>query len=307
MMDLRIGHLSTLYHTSMLFLAMPSLLRGFRAQLRWRLFGTGPAIVQALGRGELDLAYIGLPPAIKGMAEGVRIKCVAGGHVEGTVIAGRADAPAWPGTENLGEILSGPKEIGVPGAGSIHDIILRDSLRKFSIKAGVRNFPWAEMALEAFVRREVDAVCGTPALAHSVRHFAGGKILYPPHLLWPDNPSYGIVATLEFLERRREPLKEFLALHEEAETLLRERPEEISAEIARYLGVVDRDFVRETIAISPRYCAALSPGFVRCTMALQERMAALGYIPAPLPEGAVFDYGLIREVHPGPPHYGAKP
>ncbi len=36
------------------------------AGAEWKLFGTGPAIVDAFKKRELDMAYIGLPPAIIG-------------------------------------------------------------------------------------------------------------------------------------------------------------------------------------------------------------------------------------------------
>ena len=65
--------------------------------IEWSLMGTGPAIMQAFGRGELDLAYIGLPPAIIAMEQGAPVVCVAGGHVEGTVMAGKSQLAGLPG------------------------------------------------------------------------------------------------------------------------------------------------------------------------------------------------------------------
>ena len=53
--------------------------------ISWTLFGTGPSMMKAFENGELDIGYMGLPPAIVGIDRGVPIKCVAGGHVEGTI------------------------------------------------------------------------------------------------------------------------------------------------------------------------------------------------------------------------------
>ncbi|GAB4390212.1 MAG: hypothetical protein Kow0025_20680 [Thermodesulfovibrionales bacterium] len=302
-MKLRVGHLSTLYHTSMLLMAREGLLEGFPAAVQWRLFGTGPAIVDAMARGELDLGYIGLPPAVIGVARGVPIVCVAGGHIEGTVIAAGKSAPAYPETRDLGAVLSWAGAIGVPGKGSIHDLILADALKEHGVRAEVRNFPWADQVLEAFMRGEVDMAVGTPALAEAVIRFGGGRIAYPPHLLWPDNPSYGIVATRETASRERGLLKDFLLLHEEASAFLRERRAEAARDIARLMGVVDEEFVRETMEISPHYCAALTPGFVDCSMRLARRLRGLGYIDREVAVEEVFDASLIEEAHPGPDHY----
>ena len=85
--EVRIGYLTTLYHTS-------NILRG-SGQLKelgikpsWKLFPNGPAMLEAFEREEIDLGYMGLPPAMIGIARGLKIKCVAGGHVEGTVLIG---------------------------------------------------------------------------------------------------------------------------------------------------------------------------------------------------------------------------
>ncbi len=133
-MRLRIGHLSTLYHTSVLMMAHEELTRDIKAELQWRLYGTGPAIVEGFRKEEIDMAYIGLPPAIVGITKGVRIKCIAGGHIEGTVIASSADKKGFPEVKSLKEILSQSRRIGVPGKGSIHDLILKDEYITCSIR-----------------------------------------------------------------------------------------------------------------------------------------------------------------------------
>jgi len=55
-------------------------LETFRFRARYR---------EAFKNREIDIGYIGLPPAIIGIGRGVPIICVAGGHVEGTVLIAR--------------------------------------------------------------------------------------------------------------------------------------------------------------------------------------------------------------------------
>ena len=104
-MTVRIGHLSTFYHTAVLLMARGTAPARLGAEVEWRLMGTGPAIMQAFGRGELDLAYIGLPPAIIGIERGVDVVCVAGGHIEGTVMAGKDRWRGFPELDDLGAVL----------------------------------------------------------------------------------------------------------------------------------------------------------------------------------------------------------
>ncbi|GBD99086.1 hypothetical protein BMS3Abin07_01118 [bacterium BMS3Abin07] len=302
-MRLRVGHLSTLYHTSILMMAREELLDGFGAEVEWSLFGTGPAIVEAFRKKEIDMAYIGLPPAVIGIDKGTKIRCIAGGHVEGTVIAAGAGSPAYPETDKFGEILSCHKIIGVPGKGSIHDLILMDAVHANNVPVEVRNFAWADRLLEAFVHGEVDAVAGTPSLAQAVINYAGGKIVYPSNLLWPDNPSYGILVREDLLSSERAVIKDFIVRHERASEMLRNSRESVAADIAELMGVVDEEFVLDTLNTSPRYCASLTEGYISCTMRLTKRLRELGYIESEIPKEKIFDLSIIREVHPGPDHY----
>ena len=64
-MKIRIGHLSTFYHTSILMIARDTM--GLDAE--WKLFGTGPAIVNAFETGEIDLGDAG---TIVSVGRGVR-------------------------------------------------------------------------------------------------------------------------------------------------------------------------------------------------------------------------------------------
>lgn len=307
-MKLRIGHLSTFYHTAVLLMADETVRRGFSFGIEWRLFGTGPAIVAAFERGELDLAYIGLPPAVIGIARGVPLRCIAGGHVEGTVISAKGRYRGLSEAGSLSAVLSQfrGRRIGVPGKGSIHDIILMDCLDRCALTGEVEvvNLPWADLVLEAVIKETVAAAIGTPALAAAVEYYAGGKVLYPPALLWPDNPSYGILATAEFLAREAGAAEEFLSGHEAATAFLRSRPQEAAEVITAYVGVAERELVMRALSISPKYCAALTEGYMASTMAFVEAQKRLGYITRDVSREEIFDLSLIGKVHPEGDHYG---
>lgn len=307
-MKIRIGHLSTFYHTAILLMARKDIMSRLGIDAEWTLMGTGPAIMQAFGRSELDLAYIGLPPAIIGMEQGSRVVCIAGGHVEGTVMAGKSNWLGFPETGDLGAVLGQfeGRTIGVPGNGSIHDVILKDCIARYAPGRNitVRNYPWADLVTEAVVNDEVAAAFGTPALAIALRRFAGGKILYPAARLWPDNPSYGIVVDRSFLNAHRERVERFLIAHEEAEAVLRNEPADAARAIAHQVGIIDREFVLETLRVSPKYCAALTGGYIASTMAFVKALRKLGYIRRELDKDEIFDESLIEAIHPEKDHYG---
>lgn len=275
--------------------------------VEWKLMGTGPAIVNAFENRTIDLAYIGLPPAVIGIARGVRIKCVAGGHLEGTVISAMEGSKGFPELPDLRSILkqfSGLK-IGVPGTGSIHDVIISESLKSASLKDEVQvvNYQWADQVLEALHKKEVSAAAGTPALAAAVMRYINGKVLYPPHMLWPGNPSYGILVHNDFLHNHKDVVEAFLVLHEDAESFLRDSTREAAKIIADYVRVADEDLILDTLKISPKYCSALTKEYISSTMKFVSVLKELGYIQREVVSGEIFEESLINKIHPSPDHY----
>lgn len=302
---LRIGYLSTFYHTSHVLRAEDW--RPDSIDVDWTLEMTGPALVRSLAAGRLDLAYIGLTPALIAISRGVPIRCVAGGHEEGTVVV------AGPGIGNLashgGDLGATLREfdgrtVGIPAAGSIHDVIFREALRTHGLEGRVpiRNFPQADLITEAIADGTISGGVGTPALAVATQRYAGAHVAVPPRALWPHNPSYGIVAT-ESAMRDGAPLRAFLVAHEAASALIRTRPGEAARRVAESVEIADAAFVEATYRLSPRYCAALSEPFVAASLAFLPALGRLGYLERPVRPDAVFERGPISETHPGPAHY----
>lgn len=301
---LRIGHLSTLYHTAFL-LRGTSLLAREGISAVWTLFPSGPDIISAMQRGELDLAYIGLPPVIIGIDRGLPLACIAGGHAEGTVMV------AGPGIRPLDEYGSMPefllqllgRSIGTPPKGSIHDVIVNELLQQHGIcDVVVKNYPWADFLPDALRDGEIAAAAGTPALAVTARRYGNAHIVIPPDRLWPFNPSYGIVVMRGMLEKK-DLLTGFLRAHEAACEMIRHEPRAAAKIVAETTGMVDPEFVLETYRVSPKYCSSLPDGYIASTIKFVETLRSLGYISRAVQEKEIFDRSLIGAVHPGPHHY----
>lgn len=302
----RIGHLSTMYHTAFLLRGTDLLeKRGLGAT--WTLFPSGPDIISAMQTGRIDLGYIGLPPVIIGIDRGLSLACIAGGHVEGTVMI------AGTGTRTLAECSGMPeflaqfsdKAIGTPPKGSIHDVIVSELLREHGRgDVTVKNYPWADYLPDALRDGEIVAAAGTPALAVTAGRYGDAKLVVPPEKLWPFNPSYGIVVMRHMLEKK-ELLTGFLSAHEEACEMIRHDPRACARIVAATTGMVDEEFVLAAYRVSPKYCAALPPEYIASTMKFVSVLHALGYISRPVHEKEIFDRSLIEVVHRGPHHYDA--
>ncbi|MCL7414690.1 MAG: ABC transporter substrate-binding protein [ANME-2 cluster archaeon] len=305
---LRIGHLSTFYHTSFILMGTRWLEEIPGLTVEWKMFGGGPAIVEALSKNEVDIGYIGLPPVIIGIDRGVPIICVGGGHVEGTVMIGGPDSRTL---DELGGNIEAVLEqfkggtIGCPPSGSIHDVIIRDLIAKHH-QAGsieVKNYPWADFIPDALADGEVAAAIGTPPLSVAAGRACGAKVVVPPSALWPWNPSYGIIVSRDLLTGLAGLVEDFLRLHEDASNLIRDEPGRAARLVAEMIEVVDEDFIREVYPISPRYCAALPREYIESTMAFVPVLKGLGYIERELEEADIFDTSLIETIHDGENHY----
>jgi len=305
MKPLRIGYLSTMHHSSHLLKGMRLLEKGPGIEPQWNLFGTGPAMVEAFAAGALDIGYIGLPPMMIALGRDIPLVCIAGGHCEGTVMAGLSDLRSLDECENAAEALrqfSGLK-VGVPAQGSIHDIILRSMLKESGLDTGcVVNYAWADLIAEDARQGLLAAAVGTPPLAVMCQKWYGMKIILPPRSLWPFNPSYGIAVHTRMLEEKP-LLGDFLRLHEDACNMLRLAPARAAAVVAEELKAVDAAFVEEVFAVSPRYCASLPQEYIESTMRFVPVLQQMGHLKEALSPDRVFDRSLIEKIHPGPSHY----
>lgn len=307
MPSLRIGHLTTAYHTAFILIGSGWLAEKLGLDVEWKLFPTGPAMIKSFAAGELDLGYIGLPPVIVGIAQGLPLRCVAGGHVEGTVIIGTQDLQPFSALESLEDTLGQfrGKIIGTPTRGSIHDVMLRQLLRKCHLEdqVDVRNFEWADLILDAMEKGDAQGGCGTPPLAVLGKNYLQAQIIVPPSVIWPYNPSYGIVTTEAILDTSQSLLEDFIRLHEEACNLIRLQPE-IAADFAAHaIGLIQKDFLLDVYRISPKYCASLPPQYIASTMKFVPVLKKLNYIQGEVTVDQIFSLDLIEDVHRSPAHY----
>ena len=304
---LRIGHLSTFYHTALVLQGLNWIEGRIGVRTAWQLLGGGPAIVDALAHQEIDIGYVGLPPLIIGIERSAPLRCIAGGHMEGTVLVAES---RYVSTDKTGTVMEALHQfkggvIGCPAKGSIHDIIIRNLIRQTGLagQIAIKNYPWADLIVEDLAEKLVDAAIGTPALAVAAEKTAATRIIVPPTLLWPNNPSYGIAVRENLIQEEPELLKGFLKLHEEASELIREHPKRAAGIVSGVVGIVGADFILEVCGISPRYCASLSKEFVESALAFMPVLEDLNYIARGLSEGEVFDPALIEAVHLEDPHY----
>ncbi|WP_048190723.1 ABC transporter substrate-binding protein [Methanobacterium sp. SMA-27] len=299
---MKIGYLSTIYHTSFI---LKSGKFSFESsdETTWKLFPTGPEMMKAFESEDIDLGYIGLPPVMIGIEHGMKIKCVAGGHIEGTVMISKEPYSSYSELGDIESVLNqyNGKTIGTPTRGSIHDVIIRNLLKNRDIS--IKNYSWADFIPDAIQEGEIEAGVGTPSLATVASNQFNSKIIIPPNKIWPYNPSYGIVVQEDLIFNSPEYITSFLKAHEDASNLIRNLPGTAAEIAANEMGIVNKKFVLETYNISPRYCAKVPDDYIKSTMEFIPVLKELGYMNHDLKVGDIFNLRFIEKTHKEDAHY----
>ncbi len=73
-------------------------------------------MIEAFKSGNIDIGYIGLPPVMIGIKNGLKVKCIAGGHIEGTIMVASKSYCSFDESGNLNDVLKQfeGKTMGLP-------------------------------------------------------------------------------------------------------------------------------------------------------------------------------------------------
>ncbi len=289
-------------------MADDNLQKDLNMEISWILFGTGPSMINAFKEGELEIGYMGLPPAIIGIDKGVPIKCVAGGHIEGTlIIAKKGYKKISQFNDNIYEVLSQfkGKTIGTTSKGSIHDVILNFYIEENNLKneITVKNYDQAEFIALDMRKGIIEGGVGTPALGAFASTIVKSHIIVPPEKLWKNNPSYGIFFRKDIIESNPELILKFLSYHKKASILIKKSPIQAAKIISNTIKILSENYVQSILKISPKYCIALSEGYVNATMEFVKILYKQGYIKRELQINDIFVFDFINKIHPENNHY----
>jgi NitT/TauT family transport system substrate-binding protein len=73
--------------------------------------------------------------------------------------------------------------------------------------------------------------------------------------------------------------------------------------IADSFKLVDKNYIKNILEISQKYCIALSDEYINSTMNFVKILYNLGYIKKRLKTQDIFNFEFIEKVHPEHDHY----
>jgi NitT/TauT family transport system substrate-binding protein len=187
---------------------------GELVNLETETFNAGPAVIEALFAGEIDISYIGPNPAINGyvQSKGEALRIVGGSTSAGALLVVRPDA-------NLNAPADfANKKVASPQLGNTQDVALRAWLQQNGLKAkeqggNVQVIPTDNATtLTLFQKGEVDAAWVPEPWATRLVQQAGGRVFLDERALWPDGQfvTTHLIVRTAYLEQNPDVVEDFL-------------------------------------------------------------------------------------------------
>jgi NitT/TauT family transport system substrate-binding protein len=265
-------------------------------------FNAGPALIEALLAGEIDIGYVGPNPAINGFvkSKGEALRIVAGASSGGALFVVRPESGIGAAKDLAGRTFASPQ------LGGTQDVALRYYLKQNGLKTDteggtVRIIPTANAdILTLFKQGRIDGAWVPEPWAARLIQEGGGKVLVDERSLWPDGKFVTtlVVVSAKFLKARPDLVKQFLRAHVEAAQFVASDPAAAKKitndEIARITSaglppaVIDQAFANVAFTWDP---------YPRTLLEAANAAFALGFLGDAKPDlTGIFDLTLLNEV-----------
>ena len=275
---------------------------GSSAKIDWKSFNAGPAAIEALFSGAIDITYIGPNPAITGYvrSQGEALRIVAGATSGGASLVVRADSGIHKPEDFHG------KKVASPQMGNTQDVALRAWLKAHGMKSldkggDVTVLPLANPdQLTLFLKKDLDAAWAPEPWATRLVKEGNGRLFLDERDLWPKGEfiTAHLIVSTKFLKEHPDVVKNFLRAHVELTDWINghlpEAKKALNQQILKETGkalsvaVLDDAFGRMQVTYDP----------LRSTLLTSARSAFdAGFLGKQMPDlSGMYDLTLLNQV-----------
>jgi NitT/TauT family transport system substrate-binding protein len=268
--------------------------------LDYKTFNAGPALIEALFAGAVDVGYVGPSPAINGYSQskGQALRIVAGAMSGGASLIVRPAANIKSAADLAG------KKIASPQLGNTQDVALRFYLQQNGLKTRDRGgsvdvVPTQNPDIVNLFRQgQIDGAWVPEPWASTLALQAGGDVLVDERSLWPDGKfsSVCLVATPRLLAGQPDLVKAVLRANVSAIDLINRDPDQAKrlagAQITKLTSqpmppnVLDRAFSTQDATYDPLVSTILTEA---------DHAFALGFLGSAKPDlSGLFDLSFLN-------------
>ncbi|KAF5418926.1 MAG: NitT/TauT family transport system substrate-binding protein [Candidatus Methanocomedens sp.] len=189
-------------------------------------YATGMQLTSALARGDIQVAYICLSPAILAYSRGVPLMIVAGSHKHGYGLV------ASPGITNISD-LNGAT-IGCVREGGMVDILLNRMIREYDLKdVRIQRMEPLKQVI-ALETGRIDAAF-LPEHHATAAESNGFHMLITSHELWDDMQGSVLIVKRELIDDDPETVRKLVLVTQRATDRINDDPDEAAAVLAEEL------------------------------------------------------------------------
>ena len=229
--------------------------------LKLTRFSSGPAIVQAIASGKMDLMCFGIGPAMVTRGKGIKLKVIAAGIVNQIAVIAQGDLVGYfdkyGNTAKALRMLDKdkgrkPKIASFP-KGSVPDTVTRHWLLR-QLKMDLDEVELIGMGAskvqQALLTRSVDAAgILEPILTIVKSKLKGSKVVTGPGDMMPGQPGSTIAAREHVIAKYRDTLVKFVELHIKATELLINDPAAAAPHVRNFIakGLIDVETIQASL------------------------------------------------------------
>jgi NitT/TauT family transport system substrate-binding protein len=192
---------------------------------RYESYATGVALASAMARGDIDVPYVCLIPAINAFANaGVKFKVVCGTHKYGYGLIVNDDK-----IKTVLDLETAGLKIGCPAAGSSADVLLNKTIDKYNLNSSAINNNIRRMdptkQLLAIKAGQLDAAV-MPEQWATMGESCGFSMLLTSQQIWPGMQGSVLVVKDNLRENHPDIVKNLVAVTRKATEWAVENPQE---------------------------------------------------------------------------------
>jgi len=271
-------------------------------------YATGMALASALARGDIEVAYVCLVPAINAYANaGVPIKVVAGTHKYGYGLVVDADK-----IKTIRDLENPAIRFGCVREGGAVDVLLHKIIDTYHLdedkvlsNAQRMNPPKQVMAIKT---GQLDAAILPEQWATMAEEF-GFTMLMMSQDVWPDMQGSVLVVKEDLINDHPEVVRKLIKVSQQATDWGNQHPGEAAEVVARQLQAAGSEMLpvevadaSSSLAITPEvllrsmrrmeFTTSIDPEMVQTTI---DYIAGLGYIKSGFSAGDILDLRFLED------------
>ncbi|HDM36583.1 MAG TPA: ABC transporter substrate-binding protein [Candidatus Syntrophoarchaeum butanivorans] len=308
---LRIGFQPSAHHAAGMIAFEKGWFRdaGINATVAGIYWGGGSPEMEAMRAGEMNVAYVGISPAINAIGHGLDAKVVAAAQKEAQVlvVAATNGTPDWVYTKPSD--LEG-KTIGTLTAGSIQDVVLDSWMNRMEAegrldksKVTIKYMGIGDM-MTGLATKKLDAIYLSEELTEiPVLAGYGAYTNLTSRVTRPNHPCCVLLVSDDLIENHPDIVKKLVEVHINATEYAMSHPEETAEIVSDFLDWEEHGYPKEAILRGLEGEGPIPIGYdtnphniTETTMELVQVHYERGYIDRPLSESDIFDYSFYDEI-----------